>query len=116
MKFGGGVLADDADKNAARTQARDILNRSHGEATAEAQEVIAKARADAEALIERARAEIGGERDRAIQDLRNEVASLVVATTQRLLGDTLDAKAHQRLIDEALTKVADNPSAKAQQN
>jgi F-type H+-transporting ATPase subunit b len=100
----------------ARTQARDILNRSHGEATAEAQEVIAKARADAEALIERARAEIGGERDRAILDLRNEVASLVVATTQRLLGDTLDAKAHQRLIDEALAKVADNPSAKAQQN
>jgi F-type H+-transporting ATPase subunit b len=100
----------------ARAQARDILNRSHGEATAEAQEVIAKARADAEALIERARAEIGGERDRAIQDLRNEVASLVVATTQRLLGDTLDAKAHQRLIDEALAKVADKPSAKAQQN
>jgi F-type H+-transporting ATPase subunit b len=100
----------------ARAQARDILNRSHGEATVEAQEVIAKARTDAEALIERARAEIGGERDRAIQDLRNEVATLVVATTQRLLGDTLDAKAHQRLIDEALTKVADNPSTKAQQN
>ena len=61
-------------------------------------------------------AEIAGERDRAIQDLRNEVASLVVATTQRLLGDTLDAKAHQRLIDEALAKVADTPSGKAEQN
>ncbi len=100
----------------ARAQAREILNRSHGEATAEAKEIIAKARADAEALIERARAEIGGERDRAIQDLRNEVAILVVATTQRLLGDTLDAKAHQRLIDEALNKVADTPSGKAEQN
>jgi F-type H+-transporting ATPase subunit b len=100
----------------ARAQARDIINRSHGEATAEAQEVIAKSRADAEALIERARTEIGGERDRAIQDLRNEVASLVVAATQRLLGETLDAKAHQRLIDEALTKVGDNPAAKAEQN
>ena len=100
----------------ARAQAREILNRSHGEATAEAQEVIAKARADAEALIERARVEIGGERDRAIQDLRNEVASLVIATTERLLGDTLDAKAHQRLIDGALANVVDNPAAKAEQN
>ncbi|MHB8488305.1 MAG: F0F1 ATP synthase subunit B [Candidatus Dormibacteria bacterium] len=100
----------------ARAQARDILNRSHGEATAEATEVIAKARTDAEALIERARGEIGGERDRAIQDLRAEVSSLVVAATQRLLGETIDAKAHQRLIDEALTKVGDNPAAKAQQN
>jgi len=100
----------------ARAQAREILNRSHGEATTEAKEVIAKARSDAEALIERARTEIAGERDRAIQDLRNEVASLVVASTQRLLGDTLDAKAQRRLIDQALTKVADNPSPKAEQN
>lgn len=100
----------------ARAQAREILNRSHGEATAEAQEVIAKARTDAEALIERARMEIGGERDRAIQDLRSEVSALVVAATQRLLGETIDAKAHQRLIDDALTKVGDNPAAKAEQN
>ena len=99
----------------ARAQAREIINRSHGEATAEAAEVIAKAKADAEALIERARTEIGGERDRAIQDLRTEVSSLVVAATQRLLGETIDAKAHQRLIEQALTKV-DNPGAKAEKN
>jgi F-type H+-transporting ATPase subunit b len=100
----------------ARSQARDILGRSHGEATAEATEVLAKARTDAEALIERARNEIGGERDRAIQDLRSEVSSLVVAATQRLLGETIDAKAHERLIDEALTKVGDNPASKADKN
>jgi F-type H+-transporting ATPase subunit b len=100
----------------ARAQAREILHRSHGEATAEASEVLAKARADAEALIERARGEIGGERDRAIQDLRAEVANLVVAATQRLLGAEIDASAHQRLIDQALKKVGDNPAAKAEQN
>jgi F-type H+-transporting ATPase subunit b len=100
----------------ARAQARDILGRSHGEATAEGAEVLAKARADAEALIERARNEISGERDRAIQDLRSEVSSLVVAATQRLLGETIDAKAHQRLIDEALTKVGDSPASKADKN
>jgi F-type H+-transporting ATPase subunit b len=100
----------------ARAQAREILNRSHGEAVAEAGEVIAKARTDAEALIERARAEIGAERDRAIQDLRSEVSSLVVAATERLLGDAIDAKAHQRLIDQALTKAGDGAPSKAQQN
>jgi F-type H+-transporting ATPase subunit b len=100
----------------ARTQAREILDRAHKEATGEAAEVLAKARADAEALIERARGEITGERDRAIQDLRAEVANLVVAATQRLLGAEIDASAHQRLIDAALKKVGDNPAAKAQQN
>jgi F-type H+-transporting ATPase subunit b len=100
----------------ARAQGRDILNRSHGEAIAEAKEVLVKARADAEGLIEQARTEIAGERDRAIQDLRNEVAGLVVAATQNLLGETLDTGAHRRLIDAALNKVVDNPSAKAPQN
>jgi F-type H+-transporting ATPase subunit b len=100
----------------ARAQARDILNRSHGEASAEAAEAIAKARADAEALIERARIEIGGERDRAIQDLRSELSRLVVAATEQVLGRVIDAKDHKRLIDEALKKVGDNPAAKAQQN
>ncbi len=100
----------------ARAQARDILQRSHGEASAAAAEVIAKARADAEALIERARTEIGGERDRAIQDLRAEVSSLVVAATQRLLGEAIDARAHQRLIDDALNRIGDDPAAQAPQN
>ena|ERR1700733_13071799 len=100
----------------ARTQARDILNRAHQEATADAAEVLAKARADAEALIERARTEIAGERDRAIQDLRAEVAKMVVSASERVLGAAIDAKTHQRLIDDALTKVGDNPGAKADQN
>jgi F-type H+-transporting ATPase subunit b len=100
----------------ARSQAREIINRSHGEATAEAGEVIAKSRSDAEGLIDRARIEIGAERDRAIQELRAEVASLVVDTTQKLLRETIDAKAHQKLIDEALAKVGDGPGSKAQQN
>jgi len=100
----------------ARAQARDILTRSHGEATADAAEVLAKARADAEALIERARTEIGGERDRAIQDLRAEVASLVISASERVLGAAIDSKTHQRLIDDALQKVGDNPGAKADQN
>jgi F-type H+-transporting ATPase subunit b len=100
----------------ARTQAREIINRSHGEASAEASEVIAKSRSDAEGLIERARTEIQGERDRAIQDLRAEVASLVVAATEQLLGEAIDAKAHQRLIEASLNKVGDGAASKAQQN
>jgi F-type H+-transporting ATPase subunit b len=100
----------------ARTQAREILNRSHQEATADTAEVLAKARSDSEALIERARTEIAGERDRAIQDLRTEVANMVVSASERVLGSSIDAKGHQRLIDESLQKVGENPGAKAGQN
>ena len=100
----------------ARTQAREILNRAHQEATGDAAEVLAKSRVDAEALIERARTEITGERDRAIQDLRAEVANMVVSASERVLGSAIDAKTHQRLIDDALQKVGDNPGASAGKN
>jgi F-type H+-transporting ATPase subunit b len=100
----------------ARAQAREILNRSHQGATADAVEVLNKAKADAEALIERARGEIGAERDRAIQDLRAEVATMVVEATQIVLGAAIDAKSHERLIDEALQKVGTNPTAAAKAN
>jgi F-type H+-transporting ATPase subunit b len=100
----------------ARTQARDILNRAHQEATADTAEVLAKARGDAEALVERARTEIGAERDRAIQDLRAEVGNMVIAAAEGVLGSAIDDKTHQRLIDGALQKVGENPGAKADQN
>jgi F-type H+-transporting ATPase subunit b len=100
----------------ARNQARDILNRAHQEATADTAEVLAKARADAEGVVERARTEIGAERDRAIQDLRAEVATMVVSASERVLGSAIDSKTHQRLIDDALQKVGDNPGANAGQN
>lgn len=100
----------------ARAQARDILNRAHQEATADAADVLAKARADAEVQIEHARTEIGAERDRAVQDLRAEVAKMVISASERVLGAAIDSKTHQRLIDDALTKVGDNPGTKADQN
>jgi F-type H+-transporting ATPase subunit b len=91
----------------ARDQAREIISRAHRDAGVEAEEVRARARRDAEALLQRAQAEIGGERDRAIQELRAEFADLVVEATSKLLGQTIDRTAHQRLIDESLAKVGE---------
>lgn len=97
----------------ARGQAREILNRANSDASVEAQGVLQQAREQAEAQIERARAEIGSERDRAIQDLRSEVSTLVIAATSKLVGETLDAPKHERLIDEALKGVGGNGSSGA---
>jgi F-type H+-transporting ATPase subunit b len=91
----------------ARSQARDIVGRAHREATVEAEEVRVKGRAEGEALVERARTEIAAERDRAGQELRTEVGNLVVDAASRVIGETIDRTAHQRLIDEALAQVGD---------
>ena len=89
----------------AREQAREIVARAHREATAEAEDARAKGRTEAEAIVRQAQDDIRAERDRAMQELRSRVASLVVEATGVIIGETLDQGAHQRLIDEALTRV-----------
>jgi F-type H+-transporting ATPase subunit b len=98
----------------AREQAREIVARAHREAVIEAEDVRIRARAEAEALLERAQNEIGAERDRALQELRGQMSTLVIEAASRVIGEALDRKAHQRLIDEALEKVH-NGAAPAQE-
>jgi F-type H+-transporting ATPase subunit b len=89
----------------ARAQARDILDRAHKAAVLETEELVRKGRRDAEAQLERARSEIAAERDKAIQEIRAQVGTLVVAAASRVLGQAIDRSAHQRLIEEALAQV-----------
>ena len=57
-------------------------------------------------IAESSRKEIEAERDRALQSVRGEVASLVVAATEKVIGETLDVTKHRHLIDKAIEEVA----------
>lgn len=89
----------------ARSQAREIMTRAHQEATADADEVRNRGRRDAEAEVQKALSDIAAERDRAVQEIRNEMAALIVEAAGRIIGESIDAKVHQRLIEESLEKV-----------
>jgi F-type H+-transporting ATPase subunit b len=55
-----------------------------------------------EAMLERARGEIQLERDNAIAELRREFADLTISAAEKVIGQSLDRQAHQRLIEQAL--------------
>ena len=95
----------EATLNEARAQAREVIARAHQEAAAEAEEVRQRGRRDAEAQVARAREEIAAERDRALLEVRAQISELVVEAAGRVLGQVIDARAHQRLIEEALAEV-----------
>jgi F-type H+-transporting ATPase subunit b len=69
-------------------------------------ELKQKAEDESKRTIEAAKKEIEAERERAVQSVRNEVASLVVAATEKVIGETLDDDKHRRLIDKAIQEVA----------
>ena len=88
-----------------RGQAREIIARAHQEAAADADEVRSRGRRDAEAELQKALSDIAAERDRALQELRAQAAALIVEAAGRIIGQSIDGRTHQRLIEESLEKV-----------
>jgi F-type H+-transporting ATPase subunit b len=69
-------------------------------------EMRQKAEEESKRAIEAARKEIEAEREQAIRSVRSEVAGLVVAATEKVIGETLDDEKHRQLIDKAISEVA----------
>jgi F-type H+-transporting ATPase subunit b len=78
-------------------QAQEASNRIQDEARNQA-------RREGETLLARARNEIQLERDQAIAELRRQFAGLTVAAAEKVINQSLDKQAHQRLIDEVLAE------------
>ena len=89
----------------ARGSAQEIIAGANRSAEQLRQELKQKAEEDAKRQIERARQEIDAERQKALDSVRQEVATLVVEATQRVVGETLDAQKHRKLIDRAIDEV-----------
>lgn len=88
----------------ARKEGQEIVANAQNIATriqADAREQTAK---DREAALERARNEIQLERDRAIAELRGEFADITVKAAEKVINQSLDQKAHERVIDETLAE------------
>jgi len=94
----------------AAAAALDEARREGQQVVVNAQQVAQRVQEDArgqallqqEAMLERARAEIQQERDAAIAELRKEFADLTISAAEKVIGQSLDRQAHQRLIEQAL--------------
>jgi F-type H+-transporting ATPase subunit b len=64
-----------------------------------------KAEEESQAIVARAQEEIRAERDRVFQELRVQVGEIAVELAGRVVGQTLDKTAHERLIDEYIDQV-----------
>ncbi len=85
-----------------RQQAQAVLAEAREQAERYREQQRTAAEAEAAALVERAREEIRTERDAAIEQVRAGFGALAVDAAERIINRSLDASAHQDLIDEAL--------------
>ena len=86
----------------ARRQGQSLTAQAQEAANRIQEQAREQAHREAEVLLERARSEIQLERDQAIAELRREFADLTVSAAEKVIGQSLDRQAHQRLIEEVL--------------
>lgn len=94
MEKNRAILAD------AQNQANELLEKARRDAEARRAEMDEKTRQEAEALLARSREEIERQQRAALKEIRGEVADLAIGAASRLIGQTMDADQHRRLIDE----------------
>jgi len=90
--------------DAARKDGQEIVANAQNIATRIQTDAREQAARDREAALERARTEIQLERDRAIAVLRSEFAGITVSAAEKVINQSLDRQAHQRIIDETLAE------------
>jgi F-type H+-transporting ATPase subunit b len=96
----------EAKLNDARRTAQTVIDAANKSAEQLRQDLKQKAEDEARRIRESTVKEIEAERLKAIQSVRGEVAGLVVAATEKVIGETLDLTKHKQLIDRAIQEVA----------
>jgi len=71
-------------------------------------QIVADANAEAEKIRTEARAAAAAERDQQLAGLRGQVAAISIAAAQKLVGESLDKKRQEALINEFFAKVPDS--------
>lgn len=89
----------------ARQQAANVVAGAGRTADQIRQEARERATEEAQRIAAAASQDIEAERQRAIQSVRGEVADLVAAATERVIGGSLDDEKHHQLIQQAIESV-----------
>lgn len=85
-----------------------ILEEAEQQGQALREAIIEKAKQDAESLKEQAKRTAANEAKGALDDMRAEVAELVVAAAEKIVREKLSDAEHDKLVDEYLNKVVLN--------
>ena len=90
----------------ARRTAETVIDGANRSGEQLRQESRQKAEAEYQRIVEGAQKDIDAERERALESARDEVAGMVVAATQKVIGETLDDRKHRQLIENAIQEIA----------
>ena len=93
-------------------ESREIIKEGKKQADAQAQLIIEDARKQANEIIAKAEKTIELERERAMDEMRSEIASIGLMVAEQIVGRELEVTGQEAIVDE----VIDNARKKQWQN
>jgi F-type H+-transporting ATPase subunit b len=96
----------------ARKEAAEMLASANKIAADTRNEILAEARAEAEKVTTRAREEITAEKDKAMSELRAQVADLALLAAGRLVRSEMDGPTQRRMVEEFLAEAPSDGGAR----
>lgn len=88
----------------ARTEAQALVTRAGKMADDARAEQMTAAKAEADRLLERARQEIAAEKDKAVAELRAQVADLALDAAGKLVRSEMNAATQRKLVEDFLAE------------
>lgn len=89
---------------AAREEAREILMKAEASAKERDARMLEETKGKIDKMISDADAHLAEEKARLIREAKSELSELVVTATKKVLGDAVDAKVDNNLVQAALRK------------
>ncbi|MDD2434231.1 MAG: ATP synthase F0 subunit B [Clostridia bacterium] len=91
----------------ARQEANKILEQAQAKAEHKQEEIIAKAESEIAVIMEKERSKIALEKSKSLNQLREEVSSLVVLSLKKFLEDNFDESKDQGIVERIVANLND---------
>ena len=98
-------LQNQREIKSAREEGKTIVSQYKSKADSIYKEIVEDARKEASIIIEKSKVEIDRERNKAEDDIKNQVVDLAMTISEKVLGESIDMNKHKELIDEYISKV-----------
>jgi F-type H+-transporting ATPase subunit b len=110
-----GAARAEYERQLARTkeEAQGLLSRAQATADKTRDEIMAQAQRQSEEMIDRAQKAIAGEKERALTEIRKEIADLAVMAAGKVVERSLDVEQHREMVNELVKRMpgAGGPAA-----
>ncbi len=89
-------------------EAEEIISEARKNAKKQEAEIIAEANAEANRILERANREIDLERQKALEDVKDEIVSIASLMAAKAVKDSMNVQIQDTLLDETLNEIGVN--------